>query len=157
VLRELVEDYGRYSDVEAMALVDRFIFEIKHDIERNGSAPIDDFGTMFLDEKGLYQFDYSPKTTSEPAPTRETAVQENLFGDKKTDSPQTPKPMPQKPVQPRTVVQKPTPTSRPVAQRPAKAKTGKPDMWIVIAIVAAIIALAIIVYGLSGSSLPFLQ
>jgi nucleoid DNA-binding protein len=165
LLRELVEDYGNYNEVEAMALVDRFIFEIKHDIERTGSVTIADFGTMFLDEKGIYQFDYSPKI----APVKETAVQESLFGDGKLDSSQAEKPIAQKPVeQPRTVAQKPMKQPRTVAQspsthprsttqRPAKGKTGKVDKWIVIAIIAGVIAVAIIVYGLSGSGMPFLQ
>jgi nucleoid DNA-binding protein len=173
LLRELVEDYGNYSEVEAMALVDRFIFEVKHGIERSGSAPIDDFGTMFLDEKGLYQFDYSPKAT--PVPARETAVQESLFGNEKQNIPHSEKPIPQEPIgrtrpapqkpfaQPRPAVQKPVPTvrhvqhPRPSTPKSSKEKAAGVDKWIVIAIVAAVVALAIIIYGLSGSGMPFLQ
>jgi nucleoid DNA-binding protein len=194
VLRELVEDYGNYGEVEAMALIDRFIFEVKHSIERTGSAQIDDFGTMFLDEKGLYQFDYSPA----PKIVKETGVQESLFDDEvaglprgKKVSPDIERPMPQmaesrpivpqRPVgqprsasqshtrQPRPAVreiatnprpvasQRPVPHHRPRPQRPTQSKTSGMDKWILIALVAAVIALAIIIYGLSGTGLPFLQ
>lgn len=163
VLRGLVEEYGNYSEVEAMALVDRFIFGIKHGIERNGSAAIEGFGTMTLDDKGLYQFDYS----AQPAPVREKPVQESLFPPKSTlqQRPQQPSPAPKprpagaRPASPqpaRRPAQQARPAARPT-RKPAKGKPAKIDMWIVIAIVAAVIAIVIIVYGLSGSSLPFLQ
>lgn len=74
VLSEMVEDSGRYTEVEAMARIDRFIFETKNSIERTGSAEIEGFGTMTLDHKGSYQFSHTP-----PAPPVRHAVQEDLF------------------------------------------------------------------------------
>ena len=165
-LRELVEDYGRYGEVEAMALVDRFIFETKNSIEKNGSAPVDGFGTMFLDDKGLYQFDYAPKAET-AKPVKENPVQEQLF----------PKEEPQpRPVQ--KTADKPVKTSssvRPAASMPTKAEGGfvheamrrppkktkgkgsKPDMLILIAIIVAAIAILIMIFGLSTGNMPFLN
>jgi nucleoid DNA-binding protein len=118
VLRELVEDYGHYGEVEAMALIDRFVFEIKHGIEQAGSAPIAGFGTMSIDGKGAYQFDY------QPAP--KVAKPRYLPG---------------------------RPNLKPQNHIPSK----KVDKWIVLAIVVGVIALLVIAYGLSVSTMPFLQ
>jgi hypothetical protein len=75
-LSEMIEDRGGFSEVEAMAKIDRFIFEVKNAIARQGRATIEGFGTMTLDPKGVYQFQYAPKAR----PTAERAVQEKLFG-----------------------------------------------------------------------------
>ncbi len=75
-LGELVEDYGHYSPVEAMALVDRFVFETKNAIEHTGSAVFEDFGTISLDLRGHYRFTHASKAR----PSKETAVQRKLFG-----------------------------------------------------------------------------
>jgi nucleoid DNA-binding protein len=56
VLAKVLEEFGNYSEVEAMALIDRFIFETKNAVERDGSAAIEGFGKLTLDEKGVYQF-----------------------------------------------------------------------------------------------------
>jgi nucleoid DNA-binding protein len=175
LLRELVEDYGHYSEVEAMALIDRFIFEIKRGIERNGSAKIDDFGTMFLDEKGVYQFDSLPM----PAFVKEKVVQTSLFGETANDTQssekstvETPQSVVSKeetyrnnPARPVTASERTAASSAKTvsggqshpAPRPTTRKRGKSkmDMAMIIAIIAAVIALLIILYGLSASGLPF--
>jgi nucleoid DNA-binding protein len=76
VLSEMVEDRGGFSEVEAMAKIDRFIFEIKTSITRHGRATIEGFGTMTVDPNGVYQFDHTPRAV----PVRERATQEKLFG-----------------------------------------------------------------------------
>ena len=69
----LVESFGHYAPVEAMALVDRFVFETKRAIEQTGSAVLEGFGVMSLDPKGHYRF------TTAPAPPKD-GVQRKLFG-----------------------------------------------------------------------------
>lgn len=112
-LSEMVEDAGGYSEVEAMALIDRFIFETKTAIERHGSATIEGFGTMMLDHKGVYQFRYSPKAR----PVQEHAVQETLF----TESPEQARKVPQQNAPQRAARPTQSPASRPSAQHSAPA------------------------------------
>lgn len=184
ILRELIEDYGRYSEVEAMALVDRFTFETKNAIERTGSASIDGFGTMTLDGKGLYRFDYSPR----PKATRESAVQEKLFaveeGKNAGRMPRQAAPhRPEHPA-PRTTgsaganrgVSQGRDTGlhatqsrrEPAAYRTAqmrrktntKAKMGTSapsDLFMIIAIAAAVIAIVALAFGLSAGNMPFMM
>jgi hypothetical protein len=179
ILREMVEDVGGYSEVEAMALVDRFIFETKTAIERSGSATIAGFGTMTLDHNGVYQFHYSPH--ARPAKT-EHAVQERLF--EKEPVPHThthahaPKPSPERtPAQPiaahsrpqfgaSAAQSRPRPAApaaqgrpqpgRPAQQRPQgrnprgkKRSRSRADTVLIIAIIAAIIAVIALAVALS--------
>ncbi len=189
-LRELVEDYGNYGEVEAMALVDRFIFETKNNIEKNGSAPVDGFGTMFLDDKGLYQFDYTPQ--AKQSKVKENPVQEQLFKEEKpavetkpaeeTAARSTPQPVKKQTVrqeqrvpaepepgriserpEPRRVSERPErPEPRREPQRPTqasrrKSKKSKPDTLLIVAIVVAVIAIFVMIFGLSTGNMPFLN
>ncbi len=77
VLCDLVEDYGRLTQLEAMGVVDRFVFEARNGIEKNGNVVLEDFGVMSKDAAGKYQFEYKPVAR----PVAETAVQEELWGD----------------------------------------------------------------------------
>ncbi len=165
-LRELVEDYGNYGEVEAMAMVDRFTFETRTSIEKNGSAPIDGFGTMYLDDKGLYQFNYSPAPKS--VQVKENPVQEELFvKEEPVQTAKTVEKQVQRPVQKMAVVEKGSvsgrPAPRPAQKRPVsaprkKGKPSKPDMLILIAIIAAAVAILVMVFGLSATgNLPFLN
>jgi hypothetical protein len=172
ILGELVEDRGGYSELEAMALIDRFIFETKHVIERNGSVAIDGFGELTLDHKGVYQFHYSPK----PRLVQETAVQERLFetplprrGERTTPAAES---IPDATAERRPSVDRrpsPTPSARrhpqqrppvgkPLLRKQQKSNPTKTDRILIIAIVAAAIALIAMMFGLtSGGNMPFLQ
>lgn len=85
VLTEMVEDAGPFTEVEAMARIDRFIFETRNAIERTGRATIADFGTMTADGKGVYRFDYSPREV----PVPENATPQRLFDPSAAVTPQT--------------------------------------------------------------------
>lgn len=184
-LRELVEDYGHYSEVEAMAMVDRFIFETKTAIERNGSAAIDGFGTILSDDKGLYRFDYSPKAK----PVKEHPVQERLFGpeeqrtgseeshtaavkphvataksasaaDKNTTTrSETSVSERERPQQIKRTNHgtRPAPNRTAQARRIKKSRNLQPSALILIAIIAATIAIIVMVYGLSTGNMPFIK
>jgi hypothetical protein len=167
-LREMVEDRGGFSEVEAMALIDRFIFETKNTIERTGTATIDGFGTMSLDQKGVYQFAYSPKVRA----VKEHATQERLF-EKETPrparpTPQTPRPIakqmdewedePRKVRTPRPAKQQPARRPQPAgARRKPQGKRSAADTILIVAIVAAAIALVAMIFGMTAGNMPFLQ
>ncbi len=162
VLAELVEDYGHYSEVEAMALIDRFIFEVRNDIEFHGNARIDDFGTMTRDEKGLLQFTYAPSVR----PVSERAVQEKLFGEIPSREPvggtssrsseirqsvAGTSGVSQKPVGQRVA---PTPRRANGSPQPKKKRA---DAIIIIAVIAAVIAGLVLYFGFSAGNMPFLN
>jgi nucleoid DNA-binding protein len=157
-LSEMVEDTGGYSQLEAMALIDRFIFETRNRIERHGSAAIDGFGTMRVDHKGVFQFDYSPRARA----VKETATQERLFEFGGT-TPPTARVAAATPLQERRggskaggAVHNGKPKPRTI--NPQKGKPATTDRVLVIAIVAAAIAIIAMLFGLtSGGHMPFLQ
>jgi nucleoid DNA-binding protein len=171
-LSELVEDSGQYSEVEAMALIDRFIFETKTAIERGGSATIEGFGVMTLDHKGLYRFNYSPKKRL----VKEHAVQERLF-----ETPASRTPVSRTPAsgahsgahsevrRPRPVVPQNSEPDAPRRPEPVQARgrvaskaapnrnsrLTRSDLFVVIAIVAAAIALVAMIFGMWTGNMSF--
>ncbi|MDR2882410.1 MAG: hypothetical protein LBU98_01305 [Alistipes sp.] len=169
-LSELVEDCGGYSELEAMARIDRWIFETRNAVERNGSAAIEGFGTLTVDHKGVYKFSHSPSIR----PTKETAVQESLFGARTTGAGTRPsvkpdgdekkdfvshrglKPSNAEPREsPGRTPQKgigPTPKKRGQATKPTHT-----DTILIVAIIAAAIALVALIFGMSSSGMPFLS
>lgn len=163
VLCELVEDYGSYPELEAMALVDRFAFETKKSIERQGSAVLEGFGVMRRDEGGNYQFDYTPAAR----PMKETAVQEDLFkAPVGMGSGHGADPTPAE----RKISARPTPRggNRRVSEEtrvahnsshnsPRPKPNKKADTILVIAVIAAIIAIIALAFGLSTGNMPFLK
>ncbi len=173
-LSELVEDRGGLSELEAMAMIDRFIFETRNAIERHGSATIEGFGTLGLDHKGAYKFNH----TAPARPVKETAVQESLFETRNTDlpaaarpatTPSTPPPSAGKPAATSPVKEGYSrPGSRPQAKSPVRAapasrnrkRTAKPsrmDTILIVAMIAAAIALVALVVGMSSGNMPFLS
>ncbi len=184
VLGEMVEDAASLSEVEAMARIDRFIFETKNAIERNGRAAIEGFGVMTIDHKGVYQFEYSPKAR----PVREHAVQERLFEQERLFGKETPQPaappvnrqhvvapsnrpapsaIPPQQRQNRSVQDPPLSVKKSVDSRPAHSPQRRPaagprasraaDTLLIVAIVAAVIALAALVFGMSAGNMPFMS
>jgi len=71
VLAGMIQRTGGLSEVEAAARIDRFIFETRGAIERTGRAEIAGFGTVTADAKGVYGFDYSPRTVGVQDTSRE--------------------------------------------------------------------------------------
>ncbi len=170
-LSEMVEDRGGYSELEAMALIDRFIFETKHAIERHGSSAIEGFGTLTLDHKGVYQFNYIPSATARPL-KKETAVQERLFEADSRPSIKTDDNISatdarksqhsgvavkanavnhSKEISSRKSLS-PTPKKR----RPKAKKNSSADVVLIVALVAAAIALVALIFGMSSGNMPFL-
>jgi nucleoid DNA-binding protein len=166
-LSEMVEDRGGYSEVEAMALIDRFIFETRDAIERTGSATIEGFGTLTLDPRGAYQFQYSP--TYHPPTRQEHAVQESLFETippKKeqpaaeplrvrpaVDAPKSVVPARQNP---EPAVRRPQP-AKPRHKEPQKQKHSRADIILIVALVAAGLALVAMAFAFSAGNMPFIS
>ncbi len=172
-LSELVEDHGGYTELEAMARIDRWIFETRNAVERNGSAVIAGFGTLTIDHKGVYKFHHSPT----PRPTKETAVQERLF-EVGTPPPSVGRPTSTPPKEGNTAVRggekvagtashSRFPSSGGAARSagvvkisPQKRPTARPsrmDTVLIVAIIAAAIALVALIFGMSSGNMPFLS
>jgi nucleoid DNA-binding protein len=165
ILSEMVEDRGGYSEVEAMAVIDRFIFKTRDAMERTGSASIEGFGIMTLDPRGTYQFSYTPKHR----PRKENAVQESLFEEKPperqyptaeptrvqptVDAPKTVAPALQSPKPP---VRRPQ-TAKPRRKEPQKQKHSRADITLIVAIIAAAAALVAMVFAFSAGNMPFIS
>lgn len=74
LMRQLMAD--GLSAVDAMNMIDRFVFEIRHKVESGGTAMLNGIGRLSLAEDGLYRFEYDPNTgveiavpaVAEPAP-----------------------------------------------------------------------------------------
>ncbi len=167
-LSEMVEDSGGYSELEAMALIDRFIFKTRDAIERTGSAVIEGFGTMTLDHKGAYQFRYSPKSK----PVKEHAVQERLFEEKPPRRQQPavePPPVRQAEIVPKSAAVPARrnagpgkPAHRPQAGKPRRkepqgAKHSRADIILIVAIIAAALAVVAMVFAFRAGNMPFLS
>ncbi len=65
LMRQLMAD--GLSAVDAMNMIDRFVFEIRHKVESGGTATLNGIGRMSLAEDGLYRFEYDPDAGREIA------------------------------------------------------------------------------------------
>lgn len=174
VLRKLIEDSGPHSDIEAMAFVDRFIFEIKRSMDRDGRARIEGLGTMTFDDRGMYLFKPSagarpeesrpqaPKPAENrpehhPAPSR-PAHSSPPARDERTAPPAGGERAPSQARRPAPIHER---QKRPApkqarGQAPKKSNTGV--LLVTIAIIAALIAIVAMIFGLSvNNKLPFIE
>ena len=65
LMRQLMAD--GLSAVDAMNMIDRFVFEIRHKVESGGVATLNGIGRMSMAEDGLYRFEYDPDAGREIA------------------------------------------------------------------------------------------
>jgi len=147
VLSELVRRHGDYTEVEAAATIDRFIFEIKHALQTRGSIHIKGLGTMSLKQGGKIDFrsDAAPDNAAAEIPAAakvETPVQRPTVEKKET------------------VVRNPAaaPARRSVQTRKKRPVNKKrTDTLLIAAIIMAVIALSVMIYGFSVSGAPELR
>lgn len=186
LMRQLMAD--GLSAVDAMNMIDRFVFEIRHKVESGGTATLNGIGRLSLAEDGLYRFEYDPNTgveiavpaVAEPAPevapepiaepepevVAEPEPTAEVFQPAADPEPE-PQPKPQPEPQPvaTTLPKYERPLMEPESyvkglrygkpQRPSKDdiryvghSTGRGvDKFVIIAIVAALLAVGAIVYG----------
>lgn len=184
LMRQLMAD--GLSAVDAMNMIDRFVFEIRHKVESGGTATLNGIGRMSLAEDGLYRFEYDPdagreiavpaSAVEEPAPIEEPVVEPQpeviaepeqpiVEQEPAAEEPQEevapqpePEPTPAQPKYERPLMEpesyvKGLRYGKP--QRPSKDdiryvghSTGRGvDKFVIIAIVAALLAIGAIVYG----------
>lgn len=176
LMRQLMAD--GLSAVDAMNMIDRFVFEIRHKVESGGTVTLNGIGRMSLAEDGLYRFEYDPEAgreiavlVSEPEPevaAPETSVQ--------PEPEAVPEPIAEIPAEEPVVEQKEPempidmPKFEPSSMEPNAyvkgLRYGKPqrpskddiryvghstsrgvDKFVIVAIVAALLAVGAIVYG----------
>lgn len=187
LMRQLMAD--GLSAVDAMNMIDRFVFEIRHKVESGGTATLNGIGRMSLAEDGLYRFEYDPdagreiavpvSAVEESAPVEEPvaepqseavaepeqsiveeqpAVAQSVEPESEPQAQPEPEPAPSQPKYERPLMEpesyvKGLRYGKP--QRPSKddiryvghsAGRGV-DKFVIIAVVAALLAVGAIVYG----------
>lgn len=192
LMRQLMAD--GLSAVDAMNMIDRFVFEIRYKVESGGTAMLNGIGRLSMAEDGLYRFEYDPEVGRQIA-VPATAIEEPTLPEESTpESPGEPiaetpaEPAPEPIAEPEPIVEEqpaepepePEPEPQPVAsqrlsyerssmepesyvkglrygkpQRPSKDdiryvghSSGRGvDKFVIVAIVAALLAVGAIVYG----------
>ena len=145
VLSSLVRKHGDYTEVEAAAVIDRFIFEIRHALQTKGSIRIKGLGTMHTEEGGKIAFTSELDSHATAVPEKKAPVQ------RISPQPQPRAQVSKKPVAPRKNIQhKKTAT----AKRSSTLNKKRMDTLLIVAILMAIIALAVMIYGFSVNAGP---
>ena len=113
LMRQLMAD--GLSAVDAMNMIDRFVFEIRHKVESGGVAMLNGVGQMSLAEDGLYRFVYDPNTG------REIAVPAAMVEEPAPIVEPEPVAEPEPEVAP-----EPQPVVEPIVERPTEDKVEEP-------------------------------
>ena len=135
VLRGLIKAHG-VGDIEAAGVIDRFVFEVRHTLDRNMPYKIGNWGTLRRNETGRITF-MSFRTQLQQTPIQQVP----------------------RPVSTPTVV---TTNNMAPAERTSTfteeqqennkkretARRKKPDLFMIIAIIVAVIAIGAIAYGI---------
>ncbi len=159
VLRGLLRERGGMSELEAAGVIDRFVFEVRHALEREGIYAMAGFGRMLLSANGTVEFRYEPAAKPavpvEPRPAAENTA-EVAKEPRKEESVQ-PAAAPEPRVSP-SRVRTPEPCVRGLQYgKPLKTTEGYtyvgsarrrgPDKFVLIAVAVALLAVGVIVYG----------
>ena len=143
VLSSLVRKHGDYTEVEAAAVIDRYIFEIKHALQTKGSIRIKGLGTMRSEAGGKIAFTSEIDLPAAAIPEKKAPVQRI--------SPQPRAQVQKKSLAPRKNVQQQRVATAKRSTTPNKKRT---DTLLIVAILMAIIALAVMIYGFSVNAGP---
>lgn len=142
VLRELLTSSG-LSELETEALIGRLVFEVRYALENQQEYSLVGVGTFSGDENGALHFtewcdeqsipqeevaESQPEPTIEPEPVAEPVVETELV------------------VEPEPVAEIATKPKAAMSRAP-KPKKSSLDMWLIVAVAAAVIALGAILYG----------
>lgn len=125
VLRGLIKARG-VGDIEAAGVIDRFVFEVRHALDSGRKYEIGDFGTLQRGENGIISFRMSRPATSR---VQNAAVAANR---------------PDNVAQEATGALQQAPDTR---VRPRNRKPRRTDMFLIVAVLIAIAAIAVMVYG----------
>lgn len=167
VMREAVASELGLGEAEAARIIERFVADIHYSLEHGMSYRLEGLGVLLRDDRGLVVFrsrEEEMQRHSAERPVHGTLAQ-ILAESARTEpvaepQPQLqsePQPQPQPEPQPEpnavpevgTLTAKSEPQPRPKPVRP-KRKAGKQgtDMFLVVAIVIAVVAIAVIAYGM---------
>ena len=155
VLRGLLRDGGT-GDLEAAGEIDRFVFEVRHAVERGQAYPLDGFGVMKPGPNGTIAFVYEPEPAAQPSGGEKVTRQPQLEPGKLAEAVRTAFAEPR--VSP-SVKMNPDPSVRGLrygkppkntdaytyVDRPPRRR--KADRFIWIALIAAALAVAAIAFG----------
>lgn len=154
VLRGLLAETG-LSALEAAGAVDRFVFEVRHAVQSGERYKLVGLGTLYPGPNGTIAFDYDAQAamsdeSNQPAAGPQVAcdeVRETTAPAPKPEPPLTPSPK----LNPAPYVKglrygKPERTTNAYTYVDRKPRRGF-DKWLLIALVAAVIAVAAMIYG----------
>ncbi|MBQ2703682.1 MAG: hypothetical protein IJF63_07495 [Alistipes sp.] len=135
VLRGLIKSRG-VGDIEAAGVIDRFVFEVRHTLDRNMPYKIGNWGILRREENGKVVF-MSFRTQLQQPTVQQAPKSINA-----------------------THIEHPTPSIRVEESQPAAAKDmqpnnapkrrpakRKPDIFMIAAVIVAILAICAILYG----------
>lgn len=135
VLRGLIKGHG-VGDIEAAGVIDRFVFEVRHTLDRNMPYKIGNWGTLRRDDKGKIIFMsfrtqlQQPPVQQRPRPVFAPTAATAPVAENRTESiPATEKESP--------------------AENTTKQPTRrKPDIFMIVAVVVSVLAVCAILYGI---------
>lgn len=123
VLRGLIKARG-VGDIEAAGVIDRFVFEVRHALDSGRVYKIGDFGVLRRGENGIISF-----RSARPEPVRQRSASPAVQPSATADAVEAAKPVGDDTV------------------KPQRRRSKGTDMFVVVAIVIALIAVAVMVYG----------
>lgn len=155
VLRGLLRERSGMSELEAAGAIDRFVFEVRHALEREGVYPMEGFGRMLLAANGTIEFRYEPAAkpaaTAMPSASTEAQPEPERKQEPERTAPAEPRVSPSRLRVPEPCVRglqygKPLKTTEGYTYLGAAPRRG-PDKFVLIAIAVALLAVGVIVYG----------
>lgn len=135
VLRGLIKAHG-VGDIEAAGVIDRFVFEVRHTLDRNMPYKIGNWGTLRRNETGKIIFMsfrtqlQQPTAQQTPRSVFPTPVAQ---ANREVNADNNP-----------AIAEK----MQNNEQKRQQARRKKPDLFIVVAIIVAAIAIGAIIYGI---------
>ncbi len=140
ILRGLIKGHG-VGDIEAAGVIDRFVFEVRHTLDRNMPYKIGNWGTLRRNESGKIVFMsfktqlQQPSVAQAPRPVFNMSAANSSNSEIKNEA----KPASNKEHQD-------TKPKREPARR-------KPDIFMIVAVIVALAAIGAIIYGIFCDSL----
>lgn len=143
VLFSLLRDKG-LSEMEAAVTIDRFIFEVRHELEEYGYCRLGDIGTLRIDPETKV-LRLNPPVYGEALPKEQGPYVPEFEGEGEEKPIAEPKPKEEGVVEP---------SQKPKQPKPKRKRPRKGADWVIIlAVIALIAALLSVGYGFYVSSL----
>ena len=153
VLASLLRDKG-LSEMEAAVTIDRFIFEVRHELEEYGYCRLGDIGTLRV-EPGTGVLRLNPPVYGEALPKNSAPYIPAPITDEEEDVATVEEPIEENEPEKPQIEQKEQPKRQP-KRKVQKSRKGV-DWIIVLAVVALVVALAVLAYGLYVSTLGYVD